>query len=578
VGVGLLIGAAGLMLFVWLGGDPGGRLRSTDNGERSLAAPSVVLLAGWVLVPLLAVLVIAAMRRYWRSDTAAAWRSRRLAVTAAGGAVGVVVVLVLLLVSDHPEPGYAPGNQVSLAFPALIGAGVGVGLAGIAAARSARPGRVSVMTLPVVGLAAVIAAGVLVNLRVGDSRHVDATTAAPATPAALPTSQLRPAWQRTLPDMQENEMRAAGAGVVISFTSGIVALDGTTGAERWHYRRDDIRYGTDMHVLDSGRTVVLGFEVVASRLGGDQREIRHFFVAFDAFTGEQLWQSIGPENRMEIRIETTETEQALIVTHVNNYEPTSVEARDPRTNELLWQRPITQPCENGEYPVTTSDVVVMRCDAVAVADWNGFEHWGPTPPGVIVAADARDGHELWRLTAPGATVVTGTENGFIGVRTPQGELRALNARTGIEISGPPCLGAGYSDPHSSDVLVGDQPANQKTPNRWESQGPWHLADINGTVRWTNETFELYDRFPGGFAFLPDAIVAIARANDQSYGGELVLLDRATGDVRHNPELDDWNSTSPDSLWLAPPVAAPGSLVVAHATDREFDSTTITGFR
>ncbi|MEV0705128.1 PQQ-binding-like beta-propeller repeat protein [Saccharopolyspora sp. NPDC050389] len=570
VGVGLLIGAAGLMLFAWLSGDPGGRLRTTDFGRSAdLAAPSTALLAGWVLVPLLAVLVAVAM---WR------W-SRLLAVTAVGGVVCVAVVLVLLLVSGHPGPGYAPGNQVALALPALIGAGVGTVLVGIGA-YGARPRPVSVMTLPVAGLVVVIAAGVLVDVRIGDSRHVDATTAAPTAPAALPTSHLRPAWQRTFPGEEAYEIRAAGAGVVVWLSSGIVALDGTTGGERWHYRRDDIESVTGVHVFDSGRTVVLGFTTYTGVVDDepyDQPAHHHSLVAFDAFTGEQLWQSTDPVNGMENRITTTETAQALIVARVNNYEPTSVEARDPRTNALLWQRPITaSSCESGEYPVTTSDVVVMRCDAVAVKDWAGSSQSAPTPPGVTVAVDARDGRELWRLTAPGDKVLTGTENGFIGVQTPQGELRALNARTGIEISGPPRLGAGYSDPHSSDVLVGDQGADQKTLNRLESQGPWHLVDVNGSVRWTNETLELAETGGLPFAFLPDAIAAIAADGGVRGDGDLLLLDRATGTALLTPELDDWNR-SHWRPWQLAPVAAPGSLVAAQFADG-FDSTTITGFR
>ncbi|TDD40696.1 outer membrane protein assembly factor BamB family protein [Saccharopolyspora elongata] len=547
--MGLLIGAAGLMLFAWLGRDPGGRLSTTGSGlPADLAAPSAALLAGWVLVPLLAVLVAVAL---WR------W-SRLLAVTAVGGVVCVPAVLVVLLVSGHPEPGYAPGNQVALALPALIGAGVGTVLVGIGA-HSARPHPVSSMTLPVAGLVVVIAAGVLVDVRIGDSRHVDATTAAPAAPAALPTSRLRPAWQRTFPGEEEYEIRAAGAGVVVWLESGIVALDGTTGGERWQYRRDDIDSVTGVHVFDSGRTVVFGFTTYTGVVDDepyDRPAYHHSLVAFDAFTGERLWQSTDPVYGMEKRITTTETAQALIVARVNNAEPTSVEARDPRTNALLWQRPGTvRSCQNGEYPVTTSDVVVMRCDAVAV--------------------DARDGRELWRLTAPGDKVLTGTENGFIGVQTPQGELRALDARTGIEISGPPRLGAGYSDPHGSDVLVGDQRADQRTLNRLESQGPWHLVDVNGSVRWTNETLELADTRGLPFAFLPDAIAAIA-AGDGYADGDLLLLDRATGTVLPTPELDDWNRSHWEP-WQLAPVAAPGSLVAAQFADR-FDSTTITGFR
>ena len=70
------------------------------------------------------------------------------------------------------------------------------------------------------------------------------------------------------------EVVAAGAGVVVATHEGIVALDGRTGQERWHYRRTDTSPGSDSYggflvAVDGG----LGRDRVARRQAARLRRV-----------------------------------------------------------------------------------------------------------------------------------------------------------------------------------------------------------------------------------------------------------------------------------------------------------------
>ena len=124
---------------------------------------------------------------------------------------------------------------------------------------------------------------------------VDATTAGRADPRGVPDPSGEVRWQATRPRPllygrvpEPVEVVAAGAGVIVGTGDRIVALDGSTGTERWHYRRAGARVDR-ISATPDGRTVVADIDA-----GGDERSSSVLF-AFDANTGEVRWSrpSIG---------------------------------------------------------------------------------------------------------------------------------------------------------------------------------------------------------------------------------------------------------------------------------------------
>ncbi|TDD40694.1 PQQ-binding-like beta-propeller repeat protein [Saccharopolyspora elongata] len=222
------------------------------------------------------------------------WRAGRASTPAGGGrrvgAVGLaglgclVVLLVLLAVSGLYRAG-RPGDQSFLTLVAAIAAAVGTFLAtqGVRAPRiDLRTRRAAVSVAD--GLLAVAIAASSVGILLSEVKHVDATTAEPGVAAPLPTSHLTEKWRWRTGDRLYGVV-SAGAGPVLVTDSGITALDGATGAERWHYRRDDLDVVYQVLALDHGRTIVVTLRLES----GDEHVDQHR--AFDAFTGQELWQS-----------------------------------------------------------------------------------------------------------------------------------------------------------------------------------------------------------------------------------------------------------------------------------------------
>lgn len=171
---------------------------------------------------------------------------------------------------------------------AVAGCAVAV-LASLLTPGGVRLGRQLLRSGVVLGIAAVVASGI-VAVRMGDdSRNVDATVAGyaivPAVSATLGARRFTVETSARLEvdfDEPPESLAAGGTGFIILEARGVRAYD-SEARERWHYLRTgrpDI-IARAMRVYDEGRTVVVRF---AGRQEVD------YVVAFDAVRGDVLWQ------------------------------------------------------------------------------------------------------------------------------------------------------------------------------------------------------------------------------------------------------------------------------------------------
>lgn len=205
-----------------------------------------------------------------------------------------------------------------------------------------------VRELPSRALAAVLVVAVLAPAVIGfeavragdDALDVDRTVAARVTPVSSPDRlgdqryRIPISTTGTREGTAAAELVAAGTGFVTAGHRGITAYDGVTGAERWHYLRkppgpagyDGIRYvsGT-LSSLDGGAVVIADWNPLG-------------WIAFDAVTGETLWQggditrdTADRSERAEIGWAAQGAPMPLIVggdRYLRGY--------DPRTGRRLW--------------------------------------------------------------------------------------------------------------------------------------------------------------------------------------------------------------------------------------------------
>lgn len=246
----------------------------------------------WVWVAVVALLVAGAgvvVLPRWRLESSWAdpvrWR------VALG--IGVVVVgtwAVLACIADIRSG--LPGSAVPWLAVGCVAVLVAAVLLSVSPLVRVRRGSVVRQALPaVLAVIIVVASAVAVDV-VGRRLPVDASTAERPDRAGIPDLLRRVRWTSTwpisrLPDgtpdpVEPVEVVAAGAGVVVASGDRVVALDGATGAERWHYRRAGARiYG--LRASPDGGTVVAEFAA-----GGEELSRAELFV-FDADTGELRW-------------------------------------------------------------------------------------------------------------------------------------------------------------------------------------------------------------------------------------------------------------------------------------------------
>ncbi|RZQ61386.1 PQQ-binding-like beta-propeller repeat protein [Amycolatopsis suaedae] len=475
-GAGLALASAVLAVGALLGTDVGYRwqrwqLDGQDLEQRALAVALVVACAGVLLA--LAV--------------SAAYAGRG----AAGRGLAWVVLVFLALALPFTVPrmlgtwGRLPADAAYLGnrIP-LLGWAAGLLVAGAVLAAVALPRRAG----PVPGgrlraLLAGLAVGTAVAataVAVTPADAVDATTAASAAPGPVPDLPSRQTWRRAGDEPVIN-LKPAGTGVVVLTGSGVTAVDGTTGTERWHYRRTDLPagraplpdYGNRLWVFDEGRVVVAD---IGARLHG-----------FDALTGELLWRDEGA-----LPWDTGWQAAGPVLVTAGERAHTAVSAR---SGEQVWRWDVPAGCA-ARRGVGGADVVVAeltcgeRVALVALDPATGTERW------------RRDGRIGTPATAPGAVLVDGS---FVDSRTG----RAL---------GP--VPEGF-EPDSVDPASGQVLSFGRRASLYQVPEP--------VPRWSHERDTLSVLYPAvNVAWLPATLAAVDFGTCGDRAAAVALFDRATG--------------------------------------------------
>jgi hypothetical protein len=165
----------------------------------------------------------------------------------------------------------------------------------------------------------------------------------------------------------------AGAGVIVRLSDGIVALDGHTGEERWHYR------------WRGGRT-----DALAASPSGDSAVV-HFWRAsrllrFDAMTGK-----VGFDEIVDVREfhPLVVTDHILLTRETVENQPTTYQAYDLRTGKPAWAYTEPARCRHpGEYennPTPARNTILFSYSFVC------------TPNLTLLALDDRTGKQRWRF-------------------------------------------------------------------------------------------------------------------------------------------------------------------------------------
>ncbi len=365
----------------------------------------------------------------------------------------------------------------------------------------------------VAGVTAVaLAAGTAVAV-VGEHTRVDATTAAAVQAPSTPRDPTRLLW-RWSERTSIREVVAAGAGVVVATHEGIVALDGRTGQERWHYRRTDTSPGSDSYggflvAVDGGRGVITSLD---GRLH-----------AFDAFTGELRWrdeeataQTPPPWNEEIVATDTT------VVRHRYSPVPEFV-GTHVRTGEPTWRYASEHPeCGTGTDVVGDTVIIGYYC--------------GPED---LVGLDGATGELLWRI--PDGADKSSVDAGLINDR---GVLR--DPRSGRELRAGPDGLVMASDSGEIITSRGLFEAGDTAP-RW---------DVPDTAP---DTLDRLD--PRAATFLGDVVVVV---NDRSCPGQgdglqLIVADRADGTVRRSFECAELPAVPAGNFNEV--ISAPGAVIV-----------------
>ncbi|MGH3587610.1 MAG: PQQ-binding-like beta-propeller repeat protein, partial [Pseudonocardia sp.] len=422
------------------------------------------------------------------------------------GVAAIAAFIELLALREGPFP----GDRVLLVTTAY-----GVMLLGTVAVIRAglrlppRPPTVRSRRGAVGFIAAMTAVAVTTGLAVavaGDHSRIDATTTS-ATPAPpTPADLTRVAWRWT----EGEEIFAAvpaGAGVVVATTRGIVALDGRTGEERWHYRRDNAR-PMDLAAVEAGRGVIASIE---GRLH-----------AFDAFTGELRWRHEPSTTREspEWYFGLDATDSTVVRTREGYGDSGTYQfelaGTDVRTGTMTWRYSPPPGCEReGDEFVAGMVIVTLG---------------GCAPPQTVelVALDGSTGQPVWRELVDEYGSSWGGLLELSTLDDPDDEY--VDPRTGREIAGlAPLLGEWDSvmEFGSDEVITHDWRLfrlGEPAP-RWQAQDTSPRAD--GAI------------VPAQAVVL-DHVVAILDGRScpgDETGLDLVVLDRDDGTRRRSFECE-----------------------------------------
>ncbi len=152
------------------------------------------------------------------------------------------------------------------------------------------------------------------------SPDVTATAAPPPLAVApVPARVTRVAWHTTVPGLLS--LAAAGPGVVARTTTGLVALDGTTGAVRWRWTRSGTRTTALLASPDLATVVVLLGPVEGGSAG---------LAVLDAATGRVRFTVTGGWAARPLQL----TDAAVV--------SSDAVPPDPRTGDVSGVRPATR--------------------------------------------------------------------------------------------------------------------------------------------------------------------------------------------------------------------------------------------
>jgi len=199
----------------------------------------------------------------------------------------------------------------------------------------------------VIALAVPVAAAGLIGVGIQDWT-LRATTAAAAQPASVPPSVSRVAYSVRTP-ATVRDVRPVGTGFVVQLDDGVIAYDGVTGKERWHYRRIGADL-VDFWVSPGGGTILTGW-----RTGGHDSVHEQKMIVLNGVTGvvSRLVLTV-PYDFEDLLL----TDGAAIYAH--NPSSYSVTARSVVSGRQLWRYDAPDECfSNGISVAVTGDRVMV---------------------------------------------------------------------------------------------------------------------------------------------------------------------------------------------------------------------------
>jgi outer membrane protein assembly factor BamB len=180
--------------------------------------------------------------------------------------------------------------------------------------------------LPVLLATAVTALGGTAAAAAVVDSPVRATTAPEAEPAPLAyrADAARWTWRGGGP---VRDVRAAGVGVVVAGDDGVTALDGTTGAARWTFRRVGAGL-TDLLVSPDRQAVVTIHAGPATRAA--------VLTVLDATTGERRWELATDRKPVALLTDGVLAVDELFAVGGDDPPRSRTTARDIGSGAVLW--------------------------------------------------------------------------------------------------------------------------------------------------------------------------------------------------------------------------------------------------
>lgn len=453
-------------------------------------------------------------------------------------AAGLCGLMGLLDQLDHGFPGRTT-------LLALIG-GAAVVAGSVLSVRAIPPRR----RLPDNPLATVLAVGVVAAVAAplvltAETWPEASTTAAAVRPASPPNTLTRIAWTKPFHGAVD-QVLPAGAGVVVLAGNRVQALDGTTGALRWQYRRSGANIA-GIAASPDGATVAVGINArdswvstllldaitgrIRARVAAVPRDdwaaarpelsngaliVRHHgFTAYSPRDGRRLWHYTAPlgctfDDQQLDSLVTPDGIASAVFCEVPNTE--ELIARyvflDGPSGRVRWQREVAGAADgyHGHFGLTPSVAPDGRVLFVRVEP-DRARPGSSSPPTHLLALNAstgivlRDGVDVRELL-PGGRAIAG-RNAIVDLGTGRvvGHDRSDSCIDGIIVSlpaSPQCVaGTGAIDTTSTTATVSigtldgpsrnlSLPIGEPDPARPATRAIQAVVAAGAVVAWTRE--------------------------------------------------------------------------------------------